>query len=86
MHRTQITLTDAQYARVREKSARTGHSIAELIRRSLDAHFEPLPAEERMRLLESSFGAWGARDEGGREFVERVRSGTRNRVRRDGDE
>jgi hypothetical protein len=82
MHRTQITLTDAQYARLRDESARTGQSLAELIRRALDERYEPLSDGDRLRLLETAFGAWGDRRESGTEYVERVRSGTRRRLRR----
>jgi hypothetical protein len=81
VHRTQITLTDAQYARLRDEGARTGHSLAELIRRAVDKHYEPVSAVERLRLLDSAFGAWGERGETGAEYVERVRSGTRRRLR-----
>ncbi len=76
-------LTDAQYARLRRESARTGRSLAELIRRALDDRCEPLSAAERLRLLDSAFGAWGDRDETGAEYVERVRSGTARRLRQD---
>ena len=83
MHRTQITLTDAQYARLRDESQRTGQSLAELIRRALDEHYAPLSDAERLRLLDSAFGAWVERDETGAQYVERVRTGTRRRVSRD---
>jgi len=82
MHRTQITLTDAQYARLRDESTRTGLSLAELIRRTLDAQYGSLPDAERLRLLDSAFGAWAGHDEAGAEYVERVRSGTRRRLQR----
>lgn len=36
-HRTQITLTDEQYRRLKRESKRTGVSLAELIRRRLEA-------------------------------------------------
>jgi hypothetical protein len=82
MHRTQITLTDAQYARLRDESARSGLSLAELIRRALDERYEQPSGTERLRLLDSAFGAWSGREETGAEYVERVRSGTAGRVRR----
>lgn len=82
MHRTQITLTDAQYARLRDESARTGRSLAELIRLALDERYEPLSEGDRLRLLDNAFGAWAERQETGAEYVERVRSGTRRRVHR----
>jgi hypothetical protein len=81
MRRTQITLTDAQYARLRDESARTGMSLAGLIRQALDERYQPLSDAERLQLLDSAFGAWGEREETGAEYVERVRSGTRRRLR-----
>ncbi|HLM85657.1 MAG TPA: hypothetical protein VK272_05660 [Solirubrobacteraceae bacterium] len=39
---------------------------------------------ERLRLLDSAFGAWKHRGEDGAEFVERVRSGTARRLRSTG--
>lgn len=83
MHRTQITLTDAQYARLRDESTRTGQSLAELIRQALDERYQALSEAERLRLLDSAFGGWAEREETGAEYVERVRSGTRRRLSRD---
>lgn len=80
MHRTQITLTDGQYARLRDESERTGASLAELIRRAVDREYEQPPNEQQLRLLDTAFGAWGDRKETGAEFVERVRSGTQRRL------
>jgi hypothetical protein len=82
MHRTQITLTDTQYTRLRDESARSGHSLAELIRRALDERYETMPKIDRLRQLDSAFGGWADRSETGAEFVERVRSGTARRLRR----
>jgi hypothetical protein len=84
MHRTQITLTDAQYARLREESAGSGRSLAELVRRALDERYDSVSKLERLRLLDSAFGGWADRDEGGAEFVERVRSGSARRLRSTG--
>lgn len=81
MHRTQITLTDAQYLRLHQESARTGLSLAELIRRALDQRYGSVSDAARRRLLESAFGSWADRDETGAEYVERVRSGTARRLR-----
>jgi hypothetical protein len=83
VHRTQITLTDAQYARLREESSRSGHSLAELVRRALDERYEQPSSAERLRLLDSAFGGWAERAEGGEAFVERVRQGTARRLRGD---
>lgn len=81
MHRTQITLTDSQYARLRDESARSGRSLAELVRRALDERYDTVPKADRLRLLDSAFGAWADHSESGAEFVETVRSGTARRLR-----
>jgi Ribbon-helix-helix protein, copG family len=81
MHRTQITLTDIQYARLRNESARSGLSLAELVRRALNEHYEAVSQTERLRLLDSAFGGWAHRDESGSAFVEKVRTGTAGRLR-----
>ncbi len=84
MHRTQIMLTDAQYTRLREESAQSGRSLAELVRQALDARYEPVPKADRLRLLDSAFGGWRGRSEDGGEFVERVRTGTARRLQAHG--
>src|SRR5512143_2895422 len=56
--RTQITLTDAQYLKLRLESERTGLSLAELVRRSVDRAYGGLSREDRLRALDESFGAW----------------------------
>ena len=38
-HRTQITLTDAQYARLKAESEKSGVGLAELVRRALSAMY-----------------------------------------------
>jgi hypothetical protein len=84
MHRTQITLTDSQYARLRDESARSGNSLAELVRRALDERYEEVSRAERLRLLDGAFGGWAHRGESGAKFVERVRTGTARRLRATG--
>jgi len=79
LHRTQITLTDAQYALLQAESRRTGHSLAELVRQALDQRYGTPSDAERLRLLDAAFGGWTGCDETGEEYVERVRSGTRRR-------
>ena len=80
MHRTQIMLTDAQHVRLKDESARTGRSLAELIRNALDERCAPLSDDERQRLFESAHGAWGDRSESGAEYVDRIRTGSRRRL------
>jgi len=71
-HRTQITLTDGQYARLKRESEITGLGLAELVRRSLSATYR-MHSTDRAAGLEESFGAWGGRDFDGEEYVERIR-------------
>lgn len=71
-HRTQITLTDEQYALLKRESERTGLGLAELVRRSLSATYQAR-GEDRSAALEESFGAWEERDFDGEEYVERLR-------------
>lgn len=55
--RTQITLTDRQHAFLLDESARTGLSLAELVRRAVDVTYRP---HERPRTdgFEVSLGLW----------------------------
>ena len=57
--RTQITLEEAQYARLRALSAATGLSMSELIRRALDRTY----AEHGVEALDATFGMWRDRDD-----------------------
>jgi hypothetical protein len=70
-----VTLTDAQHAFLFAEAHRTGLSVAELVRRALDASYRP-DERPRLRGFDVSFGVWrspdaavagrrgGARDEG----------------------
>ncbi len=55
--RTQITLRDRQHAFLVDESARTGLSIAELVRRAIDAAYRP-HARPVVRGFELSLGVW----------------------------
>lgn len=83
MHRTQIMLTEAQHARLRDEAARTGASIAALIRRAVSERYEERPTADRVAQLDEAFGAWSDREETGAEYVERIRTGTRARLSRE---
>jgi hypothetical protein len=84
-HRMQITLDDAQYQRLRAEAQRTGASLAELIRRAVDARYgEELTVEEKLQILDRTAGAlgeeWGGRkDEEERERRERAADRVRER-------
>jgi hypothetical protein len=55
--RTQITLSDRQHALLVDESKRTGLSLAELVRRSVDRVYRP-HARPRVRGFELSVGLW----------------------------
>ena len=55
--KTQITLTDRQHAFLLDESFRTGLSLAELVRRSIDTVYRP-HQRPRLRGYLVSFGVW----------------------------
>jgi hypothetical protein len=55
--RTQITLTDRQHAFLRAEAGRTGLSLAELVRRAIDATYRP-HGRSRVGGVELSLGVW----------------------------
>lgn len=79
-HRTQITLTDEQYALLCDESRRTGVGLAELVRRAVDRSYGQPTIEERLQALHDSFGAWQDRDFDGEQYVERLRRGMAHRL------
>ncbi|MDQ1359076.1 MAG: hypothetical protein QOF20_1190 [Acidimicrobiaceae bacterium] len=74
-HRLQVTIDDEQYAWLRRRSAESGASIAELVRRSVEesARGSASASETRLAALRASTGAWKDRQEDGAAFVERSR-------------
>lgn len=79
-HRTQITLTDGQYRRLRDESARSGLSLAELVRRAVENAYASSGQKELMSALEGSFACWDGRDVDGEAYVERLRLGMARRL------
>lgn len=74
-HRLQVTLDDDQYEWLRQRSAATGASIAELVRRSIEdsARGRSVGTKARAAAIRASAGAWKGRDEDGAAYVERIR-------------
>lgn len=81
-HRTQVTLTDEQYARLLEESALTGLSLAALVRRAIDGSYGGPAKADMLLALERSFGSWQGRDFDGREYAARLRGGLGRRLGR----
>ena len=78
-HRTQITLTDEQYARLQSESERSGLGLAELVRRALDRSYGKDANHALRGALDESFGAWGE-GANGKDYVESMRSGMAKRL------
>lgn len=55
--RTQITLTDRQHALLLDEAFRSGLSMAELVRRAVDAAYRPY-LRPSVRGVEVSLGVW----------------------------
>lgn len=79
-HRTQITLTDEQYERLRQESLKSGVGLAELVRRALDHTYGCQSQEKFLAALEASFGCWTDREEDGAAYVEAKRRGMARRL------
>ena len=79
-HRTQITLSDEQYDRLRHESARSGLGLAELVRRAVDRSYGSATHRQLLDALDSSFGSWTERDIDGADYVEGLRHGMARRL------
>ncbi|MGQ0776517.1 MAG: ribbon-helix-helix protein, CopG family [Pseudonocardiales bacterium] len=78
MLRTQVSLTEDQKQLLDTKSAESGLSLSELVRRAVDRCYGGGRDLERdLSRLRAGVGAWADRDETGESYVERVRSGRR---------
>jgi Ribbon-helix-helix protein, copG family len=55
--RTQITLTDRQHALLRDEAARSGLSMAELVRRAVDRAYRP-KSRPKLSGFEMSLALW----------------------------
>lgn len=81
-HRTQITLTDGQYATLKREAERTGVSLAELVRRAVSAAYSLAREEDAERVLAATTGRWRGRKIDGADYVERLRPGMKHRLER----
>ncbi|HEY7043582.1 MAG TPA: ribbon-helix-helix protein, CopG family [Nocardioidaceae bacterium] len=79
-HRTQITLTDEQYDRLREESTRSGLGLAELVRRAVNHSYGSASQRALMEAFDSAFGSWVERVTDGEAYVESLRRGMARRL------
>lgn len=78
MRRTQISLTAEVRKLLDNEASRTGRSISALIREAVENTYgTDRNADEDYSAIEAAFGAWIDRQDDGRAYVERLRSGDR---------
>ena len=78
MLRTQISLTESERALLDAEAARTGRSIAALIRDAVQAAYgERDTTAGDLGAMRRAYGSWAGREIDGETWVEEIRSGRR---------
>lgn len=78
MLRTQISLPEQLRRVLDEESARTGKSMAALIREAVTAVYRPgRSMQDDLDAIDEAFGGWADRDVDGAAYVRQLRSGRR---------
>ncbi|MHB8341878.1 MAG: ribbon-helix-helix domain-containing protein [Mycobacteriales bacterium] len=83
MLRTQISLTTEERRVLDREAARTGRSIAALIRDAVEAAYGTgRSSADDLAAMRAAFGAWTDRDDDAAAWVDRLRSGSRRQADR----
>lgn len=81
-HRTQVVLTDEQYATLQQVSQQSGLGLGELVRRVVARAYGSGTADEAEEILARTAGAWRGRSFDGASYVEMMRTGMAARLQR----
>jgi hypothetical protein len=83
MVRTQLYLDEAIHTRLRHLSRQQGRTVSELVREALVRAYGTIDDQARQAAVLAVLGLWKDRDDIGdpREYVRRLRRGTRRRQR-----
>jgi Ribbon-helix-helix protein, copG family len=78
MLRTQVSLTVEERRTLDAEAARTGRSVSSLIRAAVETVYGlQRSGDEDLAAMRRAFGSWADRNVDDREWVDRVRSGSR---------
>lgn len=83
MVRTEVYLDEAIHARLRTLARQQGRTISDLVREALARAYGTTDAQAGQAAVMAALGLWKGRDDIGdpREYVRRLRRGTRRRRR-----